>query len=184
MRASILLLALITILSSSGWGQAHPAITNYLALAATTTVSSPCRRQDLSLKEGETDAAMGGVRSTNYTFTNKSQSPCTLQGYPRYELLDKAGKVRPRGRARNSSQLMGEETKQAPQLVTIEPGKEAWFRIDYNAGGAGYLGKPCPVSRRVRILAPGITKPFLLKDNIQSCNTVQVSAVRSGQPPG
>jgi hypothetical protein len=48
-----------------------------------------------------------------------------LLGYPRFELLDKSGKVRPRGRAINSQQLPGDESKKPPQLLRIEPGKEA-----------------------------------------------------------
>jgi hypothetical protein len=125
------------------------------------------------------DAAMGGHNTIDYAFKNKSATPCTIKGYPRFELLDKSGAVRPHGRAINSQQLPGEEAKQPPRLVTIEPGKEAGFRVYYNSGGAGHIGKPCPVSRKVRITPPGTTRPFILSESIKSCGEVQVSAVRS-----
>jgi hypothetical protein len=125
------------------------------------------------------DTAMGGQNSIDYAFKNISLNACTLKGYPRYELLNKAGQLQPRGRASNSEQLPGDEARMRPQLVTIHPSEEAGFRVYYNSGGAGYVGKPCPVSRRVRIVAPGTTRVFVLRENIKSCSTVQVSAVRS-----
>jgi hypothetical protein len=125
---------------------------------------------------------MGGVNLIEYAFKNTSASPCTLRGYPRFELLDKSGAVRPRGRAINSQQIRGDDERQPPKLVTIEPDKEAGFRVYYNSGGAGYLGKPCPVSRRVRITAPGTTRRFVLREQITFCRDLEVSVVRSDLP--
>jgi len=141
-----------------------------------------CRDQDLSVRHVTDDAAMGGQRTIEYAFKNTSSSPCTLNGYPGFELLDKSGKVRPGGRAIKSQQLPGDEAKQLPKLVTIDAGKAAEFRVYYNSGGAGYVGKPCPLSRKVRITAPGTTRHFVLRDQIRSCRSVEVSAVRSESP--
>ena len=155
----------------------------------TTTYKGPvhlpstCRGQDLSVRHVTEDRAMGGQNSIDYALKNVSSNACTLKGYPRFELLSKAGKPLPRGRAINSEQLPGDEGKMRPQLVTILPGQEAWFRVHYNSGGAGYVGKPCPVSRKVRIVAPGTTRAFVLKENITSCRTVEVSAVRGSPLP-
>jgi hypothetical protein len=77
---------------------------------------------------------------------------------------------------------MGDEAQTSPQSIMIEPGKEASFRVYTNNGGAGYMGKPCPMSRKVRISAPGDTRAFVLKDEIRSCQAVQVSAVRTASP--
>src|SRR5580765_7225169 len=57
------------------------------------TDPQPCTRAALTIKEGETDAAMGGVRRTPYTLTNVSKTPCVLKGYVSLELLNKAGTV-------------------------------------------------------------------------------------------
>jgi hypothetical protein len=144
--------------------------------------TSSCHNQDLSVRHVTDDAAMGGVNMIAYAFKNTSSSPCTLKGYPRFELLDKSGAVRPRGRAINSRKLVGDDEPHPPVLVTIEPGKEVGFRVYYNSGGAGYLGKPCPVSRRVRITAPSTTRRFILREQITSCRTVEISAIRSDLP--
>lgn len=142
----------------------------------------PCRGADLSPRHANDDAAMGGHLLTEYAFKNNSASACTLKGYPRFELLNKSAQLLPKGRAVHSRKLMGDEAASDPQLITIEAGKEAVFRVYTNNGGAGYMGKPCPMSRFVRIIAPGTTRAFVLKDEIRSCQKVQVSAVRAAPP--
>ena len=121
----------------------------------------PCAREALKIKEGETDAAMGGVRRTPYVLTNISQSPCTLQGYPSLELLNNAGVVIKRATK--------QKTDEPITAATLEPGKTAWFALNFNAGGAGNMGKPCPSYRQLRIITPGAKRPFVLKTEIQTC---------------
>jgi hypothetical protein len=123
---------------------------------------------------------MGGVHVATFAFKNQSATACTLMGYPVFRLLNRSGKLMRHGRAINSQQLPGDEEKMPPQLITIQPGKEAGFRVYYNSGGAGHMGKPCPTSRRVWISAPGSSRSFVLNQQIQSCSTVKVSAIRSG----
>jgi hypothetical protein len=173
MRRIFVLIALITAGSSAAFSQQRTM--NHRRVAPT----EPCHGAALSVRHVSEDAAMGGHNTIDYAFKNKSGSACTLKGYPRFELLDKSGAVRPHGRAINSQQLPGDEVKQPPQLVTIEPGKEAGFRVYYNSGGAGHVGKPCPVSRKVRITPPGTTRRFILPESITSCGELQVSTVRS-----
>ena len=174
MRGAVILLVVIAAASSNATSQS-PRMNH----AGAAVAVAPCRGADLSARHVTDDAAMGGQNLSVYAFKNNSPTSCTLMGYPRFELLGKSGAVRPRGRAINSQQLPGDDTKQPPRLVTIEPGKEAGFRIYYNSGGAGYMGKPCPVSRKVRITAPGTTRRFVLKEQITSCQKVSVSAVTS-----
>jgi hypothetical protein len=148
--------------------------------AVTQTGTPPCRRANLSLKEGETDAAMGGVRLTDYIITNKSTAACTLKGYPRVELLNQQKRIA--RRAVDREQLIDDSEKTPPQVVTLEPGKTAWFRLHYNSGGAG-LEKPCP-SFRLQILAPGTTGPFVFRSFTWCPGTdFEVSPVRAGKPP-
>jgi uncharacterized protein DUF4232 len=143
---------------------------------------APCRGADLSSRHVTDDAAMGGHNLSDYAFKNDSMNACTLKGYPVFELLNKSARLLPKGRAVNSRKLMGDDAELTPQLVTIEPGKEAVFRVYSNNGGAGYMGKPCPVSRFVRIIAPGTTRAFVLKNGIRFCQQVKVSAVRPSSP--
>ena len=174
MRRTILLLVVIAASSATALGQPDPRLTMY---KGPVRIPLSCRDQDLTVRHVTDDAAMGGQRTIEYAFKNKSSSPCTLIGYPHFELLDKAGIVRPRGRAISSQQLPGDDAKPIPKLVTIPPGEDAGFRIYYNSGGAGYLGKPCPRSQKVRITAPGTTRHFVLRERITSCREVQVSAI-------
>jgi hypothetical protein len=179
MRGTFLLLMIIVAAAATASAQPDPRTTIY---KGPVSIAPPCRDADLSVRHVTEDAAMGGHNTIDYAFKNKSQSSCTLFGYPRFELMDKSGKVRPRGRAINSRQLPGEETKQTPHPVTIQPGEEAAFRVYYNSGGAGYMGKPCPVSLKVRIEAPGTTRRFLLREQITSCRAALVSATRAKLP--
>jgi hypothetical protein len=158
-----------------------PSTSNPIAPTLMPLSAGQCRGVDLSMRHVSEDAAMGGEHLIVYAFRNNSSTSCTLKGYPRYELLDKTGRLRPRGRAINSQQLPGDEIKVLPRVVTVEPGKEAWFRVHYNSGGAGHVGKPCPVSPKVRVFAPGTARPFVMKEELTSCRSVEVSAVR-GEP--
>ena len=150
--------------------------TTDLANRPTQPRARQCVREDLRIKEGETDAAMGGVRETPYTFTNISSSACTLDGYPALELLNQKGMVVRRA----TKQKSGEPTA----VVTLDPGKTAWFNLNYNSGGAGHMGKPCPTYPKLKIIAPGTTRAFVLRSGVQSCprTDLQVSAIQSGVP--
>jgi len=136
----------------------------------------PCVREDLRIKEGETDAAMGGVRMTPYIFTNVSSSACTLDGYPALELLNQRGAV-----IRRATRQKLDEPNAA---ATLEPGKTAWFNLNYNSGGAGHMGKPCPTYQKVRVTAPRVARPFVVRSDIQTCakTDFEVSSISSGTP--
>lgn len=135
-----------------------------------------CGREALSIKEGETEAAMGGVRQTPYTLTNTSSSPCILEGYPSVEVLNRQGKVV----RRSKKQKVDEEIVS----VTVEPGKTAWFSLNFNSGGAGYMGKPCPTYKVMKITVPGADRAMVLRTSITSCSesTFEVSPVHAGSP--
>ncbi len=136
-----------------------------------------CQENQLEVRHVSEDAAMGGVRTIDYAFTNTSSSPCTLKGHPRFEVLNKSGRLVRGGRAANGLTMMGDEARRPPRMVTIEPGKTATFLVYYNAGGAGYMGKPCPIYRRVRITAPGTKRGVVLREELQLCGRLEVSPV-------
>ena len=179
MRQAFVLIILLASASVAS-GQTDPRTTTF---KGPIRLPIPCRGQYISVRHISEDSAMGGQNSIFYGFRNDSTGACTLKGYPRYELLDKSGRLRPRGRAISSQQMPGDDEKLRPQSVMIHPGEEAWFRVYYNSGGAGHVGKPCSVSHKVRIVAPGTTRLFVLKESITSCRNVEVSAVRSGPHP-
>jgi len=149
---------------NSGGGRLLPALTR------------PCTHPDLKVKSGEGNAAMGGVREQPFIFTNVSASPCMLEGYPGLELLSQKGSVIKRATKQKADQAMA--------TVIIEPRKTAWFNLNYNAGGAGRSGRPCPAYPKVRITAPGVSPPFVLRADIQTCprTDFSITAITAGEP--
>ncbi|HYW70651.1 MAG TPA: DUF4232 domain-containing protein [Pyrinomonadaceae bacterium] len=157
--------------------QYDPALVSvHSAIPATQAAGRVCERADLKIKEGETDAAMGGVRRTPFILTNASASACTLKGYVALELLNQAGAVVKRATKQKSDDPI--------TAVNLEPGKTAWFALNHNAGGAGYMGKPCPNYARVRITTPGAKTPFVVRGEIQSCagTDLEVTPISGGTP--
>ncbi|MFN2577242.1 MAG: DUF4232 domain-containing protein [Pyrinomonadaceae bacterium] len=136
----------------------------------------PCLREDLKIKEGETDAAMGGVRVTPYIFTNVSSSACTLIGYPALDLLSHTGAV-----VRRATR---QKLDRPDSAATLEPGKTGWFNLHYNSGGAGRVGRPCPSYQKLRVTAPRLARPFILRTDIQTCakTDFEVNPISSGMP--
>jgi Domain of unknown function (DUF4232) len=142
--------------------------------SATANSPARCLGGQLSLREAEGEADMGGKRYGNYVFTNASASPCTLSGFPRFVLLNKSGRPLRGVKVENSEGHVSGDTNStrmgdAPQTVTLEPGKTAWFQIFYNDGMAIEHKRPFPVSARVRIIAPGTKRVFILRQRIQPC---------------
>jgi Domain of unknown function (DUF4232) len=135
-----------------------------------------CARENLKIREGETDAAMGGVRETPYIFTNSSPSACTLEGYPILELLNQRGML-----VKRSTK---QKTDEAITVVIIEPGKTAWFKLNYNSGGAGHVGRPCPTYNKARITIPLVARTFVLRTAIQTCprSDFEVTRIQLGMP--
>jgi hypothetical protein len=144
------------------------------------SAAAACRDNQLSVRNIGEDAAMGGVRQTDYALTNTSSEPCKLKGYPRFEVLNRSGRVVRRGRASTR-----DDAGNPRDPVTIEPRKTATFFVSYNAGGAGRMGKPCPTYPKVRITAPGNKRGFVLREAIQLCGELEVSPVAppSGEQP-
>lgn len=174
LRLLLALIALSILFVHNASAQGKQDFAHNKSLAA-----AQCLDNQLSVRHDPEDAAMGGLRSMQYFFINTSSSPCTLKGYPRFELLNKSGQLARGGRAANGLTRMGDEFKMPPQLVTIEPGKTATFWIDYLARGAGSMGRPCPTYRKLRITAPGTKRVFVQRNVIEVCSGLEVSPVRA-----
>ena len=138
-----------------------------------------CLSKNLSVSRISEDAGAGN-RAVNYAFTNNSSTPCTLKGYPGFALLDKRGR-RLRGIRVSMRDATYFQPEQAAQEVTLEPGKTAWFQVAYNAVQS--TPRKCPVSAKVRIIAPGTRRALIIADQLDPCGgRVTVTPVRSGLP--
>jgi Protein of unknown function (DUF4232) len=143
-----LLLALLT--SLAGIGQSQTAAT--------------CQGASLSLRRETGDAAMGGKRTVYYSFKNNSQSPCKLQGWPSYVLLDRAGRqIKP-------PMPPGEGVAEDPKPVTLAPGGKAFFAVNYTSCESIRMNtgsrKRCTSSAKARITAHGTRRTFTIREVI------------------
>src|ERR1700726_624864 len=98
MRKILLLLALIAAASSAALSQTR-------SLASAAVVVTRCTAADLKVTPGTADRAMGGVTGENYTITNTGSSPCSLRGFPVFQLLNAHG--HPRHPAQPTNHLPG-----------------------------------------------------------------------------
>jgi hypothetical protein len=159
--------------------------TSLAAIAAAQTGKSDadCTGPQLSLKEGEPEADIGGKRYARFVFTNISPKACTLSGFPKFALLGKTGRLLSGVKVSYSNDFPGGESDSPESRVTLGPGETAWFQIFYNDGMAlERRKKPFPVAAKVGVKAPNTTRNFILKSEIQACCGVQVSSIRGGLP--
>ena len=150
---------------------------------ASQTQTPACSGDRLKVTEADGDADMGGKRYANFVFTNTSSKPCSLSGFPKFALLDKAGKVLSAVGVKYDNDFPGGDTEEnGKTTVMLETGKTAWFQVFYNDGMALDHKKPLPKSAQVRIKAPNDSRAFVLKSVIQTCCGVEVSSIRDGAP--
>ena len=135
-----------------------------------------CGDGQLSLSEWWEFVSMGSMRYIEVIFTNTSASPCTLNGYPSFEFLNKAGRpVRAANRVTSPGGF-----SLSPRSVTIEPGKTARFFVHYLGRYDETRGKPCPTYRRFRVTAPGTKRVFVQRlrwHAVEVCSGLEVSPV-------
>lgn len=144
-----------------------------------------CADNQLSLRNYGEVVSMGTTRSIDFIFTNTSSSPCTLQGYPRFQFLNKYGRPARGGLAANgvTFQSLYSMPPQLGTMVTIEPGKKAKFVINYHARYDEDREKPCPAYRKARVTAPGMKRVFVQRFRwhaIEVCSGLEVSPVFAG----
>jgi len=106
---------------------------------------------------------MGGRRSLFYSFKNNSQSPCTLDGWPGYVLLDGAG------RPLKVTSAGGEGEPDDPKAVTLAPQGKAFFAVNYTSCSFATRHDspwPCRSSAKARVTAPGTKRAFIIREAI------------------
>jgi hypothetical protein len=176
MRNRIYLLVALLVLGSSvvifGASRAGAAKTVTLHGAA-LVAAVPCTGTQLTLEFYDTDAAMGGVRSSSYAFKNSGTAPCSMTGFPAVRLLDRRGRP-----VRVHPVKHSEDT---PAAVELAPGGQAYFRLDFSAEGAGYEGPRCARVHKLSVGAPGTTRRFIRNDEVVLCGDITVTPV--GPPP-
>jgi hypothetical protein len=136
-------------------------------------VVDTCLGANLSIRYVDGDAAMGGARGIYYAFKNRGTGPCTLDGVPRVQLLN---------RHNHLVHVNSVKYRDEHSLVTLEPGQEAFLEIDYRSTGAGDHGRYCPSVPRLRIKPPGTNRWFVRREGLDLCDDVQVNAIVATNP--
>ncbi|MEQ1604376.1 MAG: DUF4232 domain-containing protein [Pyrinomonadaceae bacterium] len=149
------------------------------AQSSAPVVQNKCAK--LKMAVGEEDADMGGKRYQKFVFTNLSDKPCTLRGFPTFVVLNKAGKALANGKAKYSNDYPNgpAERDRKPVAVTLAPGKTAWFQIYYNDGMALDHKGPYPKAYKFLITAPRGDKAFVTRTDIEPCCGIIVGSVRA-----
>ncbi|HEX8843307.1 MAG TPA: DUF4232 domain-containing protein [Pyrinomonadaceae bacterium] len=168
MRRTILLISLIIAVPSLAWSQTNSGYSH-----SESIITSRCMGSQLSASH-ESDDAGAGQRFVTYAFTNKSSSPCTLSGYPKFVLLNKYGRPIPGQSVTHNSDPV--------TVVTLAPGGKAFFVIRYSA--CSTVGTPpCRFSSKVRITAPHTGRAFILRERLDPFQlSVSLSPVNSSAP--
>ena len=158
----------------------HPHAQEKQALTQdTSSAPAQCGDNQLSLRNLGVVISMGPMRYIEFILTNTSVSPCTLEGYPHFQFLNKYGRPVPGGLAANGVGFAG-LYKAPPQLVTIEPGQKAKLVVHYHARYDEDREKPCPAYRKARITVPGMKRVFVQRFRryaIEVCSGLEVSPV-------
>lgn len=140
-----------------------------------------CSGKQISVSEGEGESDMGGKRYGVFEFTNKSDKPCGMAGFPGFAALDRSGKVMKNVPIQYTNNYPnGTSEKNAHRkTVTLEPGKKARFQIYYNDGMAIPRRKPYPEVKKVRISAPKDKRSFVLTSRFTVCCGIKVGSIAS-----
>lgn len=136
-------------------------------------VVETCQGANLSIRYVDGDAAMGGARGIYYAFKNNGSGPCTLDGVPRVQLLNRRNQV-----------VYANRVKYADEhsVVKLSPGQEAFLEIDYRSTGAGNPGMHCLSVQRFKIKPPGTNRWFVRREGIDLCGDVDVRAIVTTNP--
>jgi hypothetical protein len=114
-------------------------------LSSTSSAPNVCRSSELAVTLQSGDG-LGGTTYTPLVFTNRSQKPCALMGYPKVAFLDRSGRV------------VGQAAPTPPEgrAVTVPPGEAAFARIGVASSVCLGEGQPVrPESLRVVLSGGG-----------------------------
>lgn len=156
-----------------------------VSVVSPTPVIQPCLISGLSVQIGNEGVAMGTIGFTDMTFTNTSQSTCTLTGFPKLQMLDGSGNDIP---TQSTHEPMQSIPGNSIEIVSLASGTKAHFDIRFH-NMTGYANAYCPTSTRVVITPPeekkGLTVPWRINPyggpTIQKlhCGEILVSPLRA-----
>jgi Domain of unknown function (DUF4232) len=132
--------------------------------SSTSSSSAPrCRTSQLGFRFS-TDGAAGSIH-INGDLTNRSQTTCSLYGYPGLGLLGKSGAALPATVVRSPSVVV---PAVAEKLVVLAPGQTARFY----AGYSDVDPQPCPSAVRLEVTPPNAYTHLTVPAAIAPCGGI------------
>jgi hypothetical protein len=147
--------------------------------ATGSTAAAACPTRDLAAHVGLAQGTAGSIYQVIY-FTNLSNAPCTLYGYPGVSLAGGSPQVNQVGAAASRS------TETAPTLVTIDAGQSANVTLRIVEAGNYPTGTCKPTATTfLQIFPPDQTTPIYLAYKSTGCassavNLLSVSVMTAG----
>jgi Protein of unknown function (DUF4232) len=160
---------------SASASASQPAASPATSAGATgSTAAAACPTMDLAAHVGLAQGTAGSIYQVIY-FTNLSNAPCTLFGYPGVSLAGGSPQVSQVGAAASRS------TETAPTLVTIDPGQSANTTLRIVEAGNYPSGTCKPTATTfLQIFPPNQTTPIYLAYKSTGCASSAVKLLSVG----
>jgi hypothetical protein len=166
--------AAVTPSASAAAASQQAATPSSSAGAAGSTAAAACPTRDLAAHVGLAQGTAGSIYQVIY-FTNLSNAPCTLYGYPGVSLAAGSPQVNQVGAAASRS------TETAPTLVTIDPGQSANTTLRIVEAGNYPTGTCKPTATTfLQIFPPNQTTPIYLAYKSTGCASSAVKLLSVG----
>jgi hypothetical protein len=137
------------------------AAASALPAQARLTSVPRCPTRSLVIWIGRSGVATGTVVE-EFGFTNDSAKACSLEGYPRVQMLAKSGKNQQTVDHRESPEILPVNFDIKEKVVVLTPGKTAHFWIAFH-DETGYGPSTCPTSDALRFSPPHDTATITLR---------------------
>jgi len=155
-----------------------PSTTTSTTPGASVPLASPCGGSVLKGAQVSAGAATGGAATTVVALTNTSKNPCSLDGYPRLQLISEKGADLPTTVEHGGT---GIPTSLGVQGVNLAArGGQASFML-YWVATPSSSHATCPQATKMTVSVPGSSTSFTMTAEINACGgIVQASPFQVG----
>jgi hypothetical protein len=160
--------------------KASEAKVSSLTAAQTYVSGASCKSSQLTFSEFGDPTGLVGNSGGIFSFTNNSNTTCTLEGYPTFEAYSLSGQTVPQS-AKDGGNYM--YTDPGKQLVNLSTGNSAYFAVGWNRGQAQdtCLGPPTASTTYMfaKSTPPGGNSPLITNFHTfqDYCAPIEITAV-------
>jgi hypothetical protein len=147
--------------------QAIPTQPSAATATPAVAVTPGCQPNQLTLAIASSQGAAGHIAQMAQ-FTNKSNTVCTLFGFPGAVMLDAQHNAIPTKALWETSSYTFQN--QQKQTVTLHPGGSAYFAVAWSDVPVG-SETTCPTSAYLSVTPPNTFSVLTIADQINACNS-------------